>query len=185
MPIIIGKNTITQVVCNGVACKNVICNGVEVFSGRKYIMKDGKAGELGGGFILRKQSGDAEWTLAPLNSNFATYANTQGGSHSRVDTRELIEWSKYKKLCISWECTSSDRYNNLIMSIANGSPNTGVWLPNADPTVTQTQAILSFADAGEKKTYELKIPENANTGILMLGISDISPTAKIADIYVE
>ena len=156
-----------------------------IYSAEEYILQNGKVGTLGGGFTLTKQQYESEWTLNYNSEGCAYYCNTNGGSVSRVDTNNTIDWSKYSKLCIDLVGRNNDVYNTLYVTVAKGSPSTGIWLPNSDTNVTQKQTNIAFSSITTRKTVTIDISSITTAGKLMLGINDISPWVKIYNIWVE
>lgn len=185
MPLVVKGTTVKKLNYRGTACKKHIANGVQVWSAAEYILQNGVAGTLGGGFTHTKQQYESEWILNYNSEGCAYYCNTQGGAVSRVDTNNTIDWSKYSKLYVDLVARSNDNYNNFYVTVANGSPNTNIWLPNGDPNVTQKQTDIAFSSIMTRKTVEIDVSSITTAGKLMLGINGISPWVKIYNIWVE
>lgn len=185
MPLVVKGTTVKKLNYRGTACKKHIAKGVQVWSAEEYILQNGKAGTLGGGFTLTKQLYESEWILNYNSEGCAYYCNTNGGSHSRVDTNNTIDWSKYSKLCIDLVARENDNYNSLVVSIAKGTLSTAIWIPNGDANYVQKNTKIALSSIKTRKTVEIDVSSITTAGKLMLGINDISPWVKIYNIWVE
>ena len=188
-----------SVVINGVKLKNATYNGEKVkkiyyndgttnnliYSAEEYLLQNGTAQTLAGGFIHTRQQHSSTWTLNYNNEGCVYYSNNNGDAHSRVDTKNTIDWSKYSKLCIDLAGRDNDVYNNLYVVVAKGSPSTSIWLPSSDSKVTQKQTAIEFSSITKRKTVAIDVSSITNAGKLMLGISGISPWVKIYNIWLE
>ena len=156
-----------------------------IYSAGEYILQNGVAGTLGGGFTLTKQQYESQWTLNYNSEGCAFYCNSNGGSQSRVDTKSTIDWSQYSKLYVDLLGRDNDVYNTLYVTVAKGSPSTWILLPNSDTNVTQKQTGIAFSSITTRKTVEIDVSSITTAGSLMLGIRGISPWVKIYNIWVE
>lgn len=167
---------------NGAEVSNITVNGVEVWSGKAYLLKDGVATALSGGFTHYAQT-----YASALNTidGALVLENINSGSNSRVDTVNTIDWSKYKTFNMRFRRCTIPSYTTLIFAILSKDLDTMYWLnsiPNQYKEMYLQYSAAGWTD-GQVSTFDISKVKCKTK--FMFGMLGNIGTLIIEDIWLE
>lgn len=154
-----------------------------LYSAEEYLLQDGVAQTLAGGFTHYAQQYSS--TLS-FPSGYMQLVNGNSGSQSLVRSNNQIPWGSYSKLYIQMGATTVPSYSNFSFALdKNGTSSTGRWMTSQDTATMSYYKTYNNVTWTEGQVLSFDISSITTSGWFMFGIQNNIGTWKIKNIYVE